>query len=647
MNKNKIYLWLIALVFGLNTEGVYAQAAINTDGSAPDAKAMLDIKSTDKGVLLPRMSTAQRTAIAPTATQKGLLVYDNTTSSVWQWNGTAWAELGAAAASVWTTKNDSSIYTSKKQVGINNDDPRAALHVMGGGFIVQGKQKVPLTPTAVNTYTMNASGISSNTSPTPDSVGIIKSHSSAGTANYGGGTNTIINVDPKSGTATYIIGVRLTFTHFNTEATNDTVIIKDRYNDNAKNIVFSGATLPAVFEFSSSNISSGFRVKFQENNSATLGTGFILKYEFIYADNNNTVIGKSVGNGFMYDVGKDALVMGDVGRADAQIGFGSVALGSSTASGGYSTASGYNSTASGYYSSASGYNSTVSGNYSTASGYYSTASGGFSTAWGFSSTASGGFSTAWGFSSTASGYGSYARGELTVSNSAHCTVIGCQNAPIVTTPQINYYDWNLTDPLFIIGNGNPISGNLSNALTILKNGNMGMGSVIAPTFRIEIPNIAASDGQGKANAWVTYSDNRVKFNQKPLQYGLSHIMQMQVKSYDHYSSEFKNGALVLSSSKPTFGLIAQELYKIIPEMVNKPTDESKDLWSIDYDKFGPLLVKTVQEQQAQIEDLKQQIATLNTLKADVEMLKAALQTGDLKKGGPSVFGTQKASTERK
>jgi hypothetical protein len=95
--------------------------------------------------------------------------------------------------------------------------------------------------------------------------------------------------------------------------------------------------------------------------------------------------------------------------------------------------------------------------------------------------------------------------------------------------------------------------------------------------------------------------------------------------------------LVLSSSKPTFGLIAQEPYTIIPEMVNKPTDEFKDLWFIDYDKFGPLLVKTVQEQQAQIEDLKQQIATLNTLKADVEMLKAALQTGDLKKGGPSVF----------
>jgi hypothetical protein len=666
---------------------VNGQAAFNTDGSVPDAKAVIDMKSTDKGLLIPRMTTAQRTGITGlTVSQKGLLVYDNMTNSVWQYNGTAWEEINGSGSTIWKVRNTDTVYTTNKQVGINNNYPQAPLHVMGGGFIIQGKQRLPFNA-AANTYTLNASGTNSNTSPTPDSMGIIKSHSSAGTSSYGGGTNATMTVAPKSGTTP--IGVRLTFTHFNTEATNDTVVIKDNSNDHSNNVVFSGATLPAVFDYSSPNIGNGFRVKFQENNSGILGTGFILKYEFIYADVNNTVVEKSVGTGLMYDVAKNALVMGDLGRKASQIGLNSTALGKSTASGFASTGLGYNTTASGFASTGLGYNTTASGSYSTAlgggskalgnvstamgnsstasgdnstaSGDNSTASGNSSTASGGYSTASGGYSTAIGGGTSALGYGTTALGYGTTSKANYCTSIGINNHPIVTTAQTDFFQVNPDDPLFIVGNGDLYSSVYSNALVLTKVGNMGFGNINVPTYRIEIPNIAAPTGQGKANAWVTYSDNRVKFNQKPLRYGLSQVLQMQVKQYDHYSSEFKNGALVLSNSKPTFGLIAQELYTIIPEMVNKPTDESKDLWSIDYDKFGPLLVKTVQEQQAQIEALKQQIATLhlqekriadlekqaadfNALKADMATLKAALQTAVGQKGDPSV---KTASTERK
>lgn len=53
---------------------VYAQnAAINSDGSAAHSSAILDVKATDKGVLFPRMTKAQRDAIpSPTA---GLMIY--------------------------------------------------------------------------------------------------------------------------------------------------------------------------------------------------------------------------------------------------------------------------------------------------------------------------------------------------------------------------------------------------------------------------------------------------------------------------------------------------------------------------------------------------------------------------------------------
>src|SRR5688572_29921851 len=69
--------------------------AINADGSAPDANAILDVKSNNKGILIPRMSTAARLAIPPT---KGLLVYDSTTQSFWYNTGTQWNSIAASTA---------------------------------------------------------------------------------------------------------------------------------------------------------------------------------------------------------------------------------------------------------------------------------------------------------------------------------------------------------------------------------------------------------------------------------------------------------------------------------------------------------------------------------------------------------------------
>jgi hypothetical protein len=56
-----------------------------------DASAIVDIRSTTRGFLPPRMTTAQRDAIASPAA--GLLVY-NTTTNAWNgWNGTSWVVL--------------------------------------------------------------------------------------------------------------------------------------------------------------------------------------------------------------------------------------------------------------------------------------------------------------------------------------------------------------------------------------------------------------------------------------------------------------------------------------------------------------------------------------------------------------------------
>ncbi|MCB0790641.1 MAG: hypothetical protein KDB97_02665, partial [Flavobacteriales bacterium] len=58
-----------ALVLGtvlgsMPTLGVHAQLGVNATGAAPAPSAMLDISSTTQGLLPPRMTQAQRTAIA-------------------------------------------------------------------------------------------------------------------------------------------------------------------------------------------------------------------------------------------------------------------------------------------------------------------------------------------------------------------------------------------------------------------------------------------------------------------------------------------------------------------------------------------------------------------------------------------------------
>jgi subtilisin-like proprotein convertase family protein len=64
----------------------------NTD---PDSSAILDIQSTDKGILIPRMNTAERLAIVAPA--NGLLAYDTQSSSFWYYNNGMWNEIASVS----------------------------------------------------------------------------------------------------------------------------------------------------------------------------------------------------------------------------------------------------------------------------------------------------------------------------------------------------------------------------------------------------------------------------------------------------------------------------------------------------------------------------------------------------------------------
>lgn len=117
------------LLLGLSAS---AQVAVNTDGTTPDPSAMLDVKSTTRGLLAPRMTFAQRLAISNPAT--GLLVFQTDATAGLYYNaGTPalplWTMVGVGGGSSPWLMNGSSVYYNSGNVGIGTDSPVSRLHV--------------------------------------------------------------------------------------------------------------------------------------------------------------------------------------------------------------------------------------------------------------------------------------------------------------------------------------------------------------------------------------------------------------------------------------------------------------------------------------------------------------------------------------
>jgi hypothetical protein len=188
---------------------------------------------------------------------------------------------------------------------------------------------------------------------------------------------------------------------------------------------------------------------------------------------------------------------------DANIGDFSTALGlGTTASGWASTALGSSDTASGWASTALGSGTIASGQSSTAMGNSSAASGMNSTAMGINTIASGWASTAMGQNTIASGDVSTAMGFNTIAASYRSSAIGRYNVGGGSATS-----WVATDPLFEIGNGAGSSAT-ANAMTVLKNGNVGIGTATPMrTLHMSSPSVSnelimeVQDGQSDWNKW--------------------------------------------------------------------------------------------------------------------------------------------------
>jgi hypothetical protein len=175
---------------------------------------------------------------------------------------------------------------------------------------------------------------------------------------------------------------------------------------------------------------------------------------------------------------------------------------------------------------------------------------------------------------------------------------------------------------FVIGNGS--SGrNLvfftngfattDEKMRILSSGNVGIG-VTTPADKLSVAGVIAPSADntyslGKtgarwstvwsANGTVQTSDARLKTAIQPLQYGLKEILQLNPVRYNWIEHPVTGGKI---------GLIAQEVKKIVPEVV--VGDEEKEKLGMNYAELVPVLINAVKEQEKQIESIAAEIKVL-------------------------------------
>ena len=355
-------------------------------------------------------------------------------------------------------------------------------------------------------------------------------------------------------------------------------------------------------------------------------------------------------------------------------------------------ASGYESKAIGFYSTAMGFRTYAGTSDAVAMGYYDSATGisaialgsynnavgQNSMAFGYESTATGAYSNAWGQLNNASSYSSLALGTLCTTQGSYSSTLGfglnskgyasvavgmynnTNDAPVANSPSSN-------DRIFQIGNGSGESGR-SNAMTVLRNGNTGIGTLIPaqkfhlvhgtgsgsvstyPPFVVEssvnayLNILAPSDREtgvlfGKpadaAHGGIVYNNpgapdgfefrtngNIARFRlynngnawlAGTLTQASDARLKSNITALDHSLEKLQavNGYHYQwkenSSGEMETGLLAQEVKEVFPELVKENQDGTL---GVNYSGLIPHLIEGLKQQQEQIEILKKEVETL-------------------------------------
>ncbi|WP_203293824.1 tail fiber domain-containing protein [Luteirhabdus pelagi] len=140
-----------------------------------------------------------------------------------------------------------------------------------------------------------------------------------------------------------------------------------------------------------------------------------------------------------------------------------------------------------------------------------------------------------------------------------------------------------------------------------------------------------------ATNYFIWSDSRIKSNISPFINAISLVNQLTPVTYDKAFSVTKNDSGVSNLSKiesqplrdnssqkydsnsiAEIGFLAQDVQKVFPQLVHKrkinlANSDIEELLSVNYIGLIPVLTKAIQEQQTEIEDLKQRLQTLEVM----------------------------------
>ncbi len=111
-------LCIFVLILSINRKIFSQNVSINDNGAAPNSHAILDvdISTNDAGILIPRLTSSQRTAMTLPVADEGLTVYDETVKLFYFWTGSEWKEI-TTRGSNWSITGNSAINSSSNFIG--------------------------------------------------------------------------------------------------------------------------------------------------------------------------------------------------------------------------------------------------------------------------------------------------------------------------------------------------------------------------------------------------------------------------------------------------------------------------------------------------------------------------------------------------
>ena len=253
-------IYLLALPCSLFTNALFSQSnfnqslSVNSTGAAADASAQLDVSANNKGVLVPRMTSLERTAIATPAT--GLLVFDTNTNTFWFFNGTGWINI-APQTMLTDVDND-----TKVQVEESPDEDVIRFDLGGTENMVlrrntSGIPRLELDDALNNLFIGKDAGTTTSTGVQNVAIG-----KSALFSNTGGNHNTAVGFEAlyanTAGNNNTALGRRAMVN--NTSGTNNTAIGFRALNSNTAGDYNTATGVDALFNNTEGlyNVANGF-----------------------------------------------------------------------------------------------------------------------------------------------------------------------------------------------------------------------------------------------------------------------------------------------------------------------------------------------------------------------------------------------------